>query len=69
MPTPEDDSEIPYSERELIQRAIRSLDRRGGSLPRYVRVKQLFVTDSEASRAICYKYGFDPDKIPSDPAP
>ena len=72
MPTHEnpslDDSAVPYSERNLIQRAIRSLDRKQNPWPRWVRVKALFGTGPEMSRAICYKYGFDPDEIPSDPA-
>lgn len=68
MPAPEN-SDIPYGERELIQRAIRSLDHKDSQWPRWVRVKVLFGTGAKVSRAICYKYGFDPDKVPSGPAP
>ena len=59
-----DGNDIPYLERELIQRAIRSLEQKEGKWPLYVRVKQLFGTDSDMARAICYKYGFSPDPAP-----
>ena len=57
-------SAIQYTERELIQRAIRAARPENGSrhLERWVLVKQIFCTGSQVSRAICSKYGFDPDQ-------
>lgn len=57
-----ENSDIPYSERELIQRAIRQAKPFSGSYPRWVMVKRVFGTGYHASTAICEKYGFDPDK-------
>ena len=61
---------IPYSERELIQRAINSHSEayrarvKAGyayAPPRWFIVKNLFGTGQTVSRSICEKYGFDPD--------
>jgi ribosomal protein S13 len=55
------DSDIPYSERELIQRAIK-LAKTPTCSPRWALVKRIFGTGKTVSIAICTKYGFDPDK-------
>ena len=57
-----DNSEIKYSERELIQRAIKQAKPFAAKTPRWVLVKRVFGTGQTVSRAICTKYGFDPDK-------
>ena len=57
-----ENSEIPYSERELIQRAIKQAKPFAHNTPRWVLVKRVFGTGSTVSTAICAKYGFDPDK-------
>ena len=56
------DSDIPYEERELIQRAIRKARPFARAEPRWVMVKRIFGTGSTVSAAICTRYGFDPDK-------
>lgn len=56
------DSEIPYSERELIQRAIKKAKPFARKNPRWIMIKRLFGTGKHVSRAICTKYGFDPDQ-------
>lgn len=56
--------DIPYSEKELIARAIKNAKPRH-SAPRKARwriVKGLFSTGQHVSRAICTRYGFDPDQ-------
>ena len=62
-------SDIPYEERELIQRVIRSLKPQTGErdLPRWTLVKRAFCTGQTVSKLICYRYGFDPDKEISAP--
>ena len=50
----------PYSEEELIKRAIRNAVKPVGA-ERWVRVKRAFGTGSSVAVAICTKYGFDPD--------
>jgi hypothetical protein len=57
-------SELPYSERELIQRAIDQAAQYGANCgqPRWVSVKRLFAVGSGVAEAICWKYGYDPDK-------
>lgn len=58
-----ENSSIQYSERELIKRAIRTV-RPTYPAPRkarWVLVKGLFGTGQTVSRAICSRYGFDPD--------
>lgn len=56
-------TEIPY-ERDLIQRAISAARPKPGyrSMPRWALVKKTFGTGEDISRAICTKYGFDPDQ-------
>ena len=58
------ESAVPYSERQLIQRAIKKARPRYGKRgkPRWALVKDLFGTGQTVSTAICTKYGFDPDK-------
>jgi ribosomal protein S13 len=57
---------VPYSERELIQRAINNAKPFAFDAPRWCLVKRVFGTGAHVSRAICWKYGFDPDKdVPS----
>ena len=56
------DSDIPYEERELIQRAIRQARPFAHAEPRWAMVKRIFGTGSTVSAAICTRYGFDPDK-------
>ena len=53
---------MKYSERELIQRAIRNAKPFACPEPRWVMVKRVFGTGSTVSSQICEKYGFDPDK-------
>jgi len=56
------DSGIRYSERELIQRAIKQARPLTGRTARWVMVKRVFGTGRTVSRVLCEKYGFDPDK-------
>jgi hypothetical protein len=58
-----DETEIPYSERELIQRAISNARPLSRGAPRWAVVKQAFGTGSRVSWAICKKYGFDPEEM------
>lgn len=62
-------TEIPYSERELIQQAINNARPEPGErdLPRWILVKRLFGTGQTVSELICTKYGFDPDREISAP--
>ena len=53
---------IPYDERELIQRAIRSAKPAFEPSPRWVMVKLVFRTGQGVSEMICREYGFDPDE-------
>jgi ribosomal protein S13 len=55
------DTDIQYSERELIKRAIK-IARATSRLPRWALVKRIFGTGQTVSRLICSKYGFDPDE-------
>ena len=52
---------VPYSERALIQRAINNAKPFAFAEPRWVLVKRVFGTGQQVSRALCWKYGFDPD--------
>lgn len=56
------DTEIPYSERDLIQRAIKQAKPFAAKTPRWVMVKHVFGTNHTVSTAICTRYGFDPDQ-------
>ena len=51
-----------YPERELIQRAIANAKPITDSY-RWVMVKRVFGTGRAMSERICWKYGFDPDKV------
>lgn len=66
-----ENSDIPYTEREIIQRAIDSAKPRPGERPkaRWELVKRIFMTGQTVSRLICYRYGFDPDKEIHAPNP
>jgi hypothetical protein len=59
------ESEIPYTERQLIQRAIvAGIDRnrqKGIEIPTWAVAKDVFMCGKTVSTAICWKYGFDPD--------
>lgn len=59
-----ENSAIPYEERELIQRAIRNARpvHHTPKRPRWALVKDIFGTGRTVSRAICTRYGFDPDR-------
>ena len=66
------DTDIPYSERDLIQRAINSAssaheskcaDGVAAPRPRWDIVKHLFCCGSNAADRICWRYGFDPDGV------
>jgi len=58
------ESEVPYTEQQLIQRAIRMARPRYGrkDKPRWALVKDVFGTGQTVSTAICTRYGFDPDE-------
>ena len=58
-------TDLPYSERELIQRAIDQASQYGANTgqPRWVAVKRAFAVGSTVAEAICWKYGYDPDKV------
>lgn len=58
------ESDIPYSERELVQRALAAARPNAGErdLPRWVLAKRVFSTGRTVSMLICTRYGFDPDK-------
>jgi len=59
------ESEIPYTERELIQRAIDQAAQYGANYgqPRFVSVKRAFAVGSSVASAICWRYGYDPEKL------
>ena len=59
-----DNSDIPYTERELIQRALKRAKPEPGErdTPRWVLAKRTFGTGETVSRLICFRFGFDPDK-------
>lgn len=66
------DSDIPYEERELIQRAINSASGQHGAavargeyrpLPRWEVVERLFCCGSTVAELICHRYGYDPQGI------
>ena len=56
------ESAIPYSESDLIRRAIKQAKPLHGAKPRWALVKSTFCTGQGVSEAICRKYGFDPDR-------
>ena len=56
-----ENSNIPYEERELIQRAIRNARPFAHAEPRWAMVKRVFGTGATVSAAICTRYGFDPN--------
>ena len=57
------ETEIPYTERELIQRVLRHAFRSAKcGTPRWITVKRYFSVGSETAKLICFKYGFDPHK-------
>ena len=67
-----EDTDIPYTERDLIQRAIISatarhisgcIDGTAAPKPRWAIVRDLFGCGSTVATAICYRYGFDPEKM------
>lgn len=55
-------SDIPYTDLELVQRALKAARPFTVSEPRWMMAKRVFLTGRTASRAICEKYGFDPDQ-------
>lgn len=57
-----ENSDIPYEERELIQRAIRNTRPFSHPQPRWVMAKRVFGVGASVAAAICTRYGFDPDK-------
>ncbi len=66
------ESDIPYEERELIQRAINSasgthehacVEDDLEPVPRWVIVKKLFCCGSTVATAICHRYGYDPERM------
>lgn len=63
------DSDIPYSDRDLVQRALAAARPNQGErdLPRWVLAKRVFSTGKTVSVLICTRYGFDPDKEVSAP--
>jgi len=56
------EGEMPYTESDLIQRAIRQAKPRMVKAPRWVMVKRVFATGQTVSKAICTRYGFDPEQ-------
>ena len=58
-------SSIPYSHRELIQRAIVAVKPAPGDppTPRWALVKALFSTSDRAAKLICWNFGFDPEHL------
>ena len=67
-----EDTDITYSERYLIQRVIDNASSEHAyavaaddihSCPRWAIVKRLFNCGSTVARAICCRYGFDPEKM------
>ena len=67
-----EDTDIPYSERDLIERAIDSvsswhrshcIDGTAAPKPRWLIVRDLFGCGSTVATAICYSYGYDPEKM------
>jgi hypothetical protein len=67
-----DDTDIPYPERDLIQRAINSasawhrsscIDGTAAPKPRWAIVRDLFCCGSTVATAICYRYGYDAEKM------
>lgn len=70
-------SEVPYSERELIQRAINGAigkyayqctEGTSPPMPRWDVVKRLFCCGSTVATAILYKYGLDPNAMVGESA-
>jgi hypothetical protein len=67
-----EDTDIPYTERDLIQRAINSASARHTSecvigiaspKPRWRIANDVFFCGPTVATAICYRYGFDPEKM------
>lgn len=59
-------STIPYTERELLQRAVANLPetmRPQRDTPRWMLVQKLFNCDEDTAHRICWRYGFDSDSI------
>ena len=56
---------MQYTERELIQRALRRTFDRGYGLgqPRWVAVKDLFSVGKNEAHDICTNYGFNPETL------
>ena len=63
------ETDIPYTERELIQRALANARPHPGArdTPRWALAKRTFGTGQTISRLICSRFGFDPDKEISAP--
>ena len=56
-------SDVPWNDRELVQRAINFADRNNTlRIPRWCSVAGIFVCSETDAKTICYKYGFDPEK-------
>ena len=55
---------IQYSDEELVNRAMRNLKSQkiDSEEPRWVCVKNTFGVGSTVARAMCEKYGMDPDE-------
>lgn len=73
-----EESDIPYEERELIQRAINGASGQHAAavargehqpLPRWAIVKRLFCCGSTISNLICYRYGFDAERMIGENSP
>ena len=72
------DTDIPYCEWEMIQRAINGTSTRhefdctngvAAPKPRWEIFKNLFCCGSTAAYAICYRYGYDPERIIGESPP
>jgi hypothetical protein len=70
-----DDTDIFCTERDLIPRAINSamarhisdcIDGTAAPKPRWLIVHDLFGCDLTVAKAICYRYGYDPEKMIGD---
>ena len=75
VPCMNDDTDIPYTERDLLLRAINSASSRHRSdcedgiavpKPLWAIVRDLFCCGSTVATAICYRYGYDPEKMIGD---
>lgn len=72
-----EESDIPYEERELIQRAINGACGRHAAAvvrderrpyPRWRIVKELFCCGSTVANLICCRYGYDPQDVVGEAA-